>query len=79
MLVLQRTVPMHDLILEDILNPKVREKPEDFDEYLYIVGHGLNFNEGRQLLDTLNVSIVEYKEFTLSFHLTPSQNYSTGG
>ena len=61
-------VPIHYLTQEDILSKRVREKSEDFDEYLYVVGHGLNFNPGHKLHDTVNISMLVYSTFILSFH-----------
>ena len=42
-------VQLHPLTVRDILNPRVREKWSDYDSYLFVVGHGLNFNPGQDL------------------------------
>ena len=63
-----QVIPIHHLTEEDILSKRVREKSEDFEEYLYVVGHGLNFNPGHKLHDTVNVSMLVYSSFILSFH-----------
>ena len=67
-------VTIHHLTQEDILSKRAREKSEDFEEYLYVAGHALNFNPGHQLLDTVNVSILVYKTFILSFHAKGVRN-----
>ena len=46
-------IPIYHLTQEDILSRKVREKSGDFDEYLYVVGHGLNFNTGKKYITPL--------------------------
>ena len=64
-------VQLHPLTVRDILNPRVREKWSDYDSYLFVVGHGLNFNPGQDLLDTISVSSVVFPKVILSFHIQP--------
>ena len=59
------------MTIEDILNPDVREKSEEFEGYLYIVSQGLNFNSGADLLKTVNLSIIIFPNYILSFHNDP--------
>ena len=67
-------IPIHHLTQEDILSKTVREKSEDFEDYLYVVGQALNFNPGHELLDTVNVSMVVFSTFILSFHAKKVKN-----
>ena len=63
-----KIISLHHLTQEDILSKKVREKSEEFDDYLYVIGHALNYNPDHKLHDTVNVSILVYSTFILSFH-----------
>ena len=67
-------VDIHALNRKDILNQAVREKWEDFEGYLYVVGHGLNFNAGREVLDTIHVSFLQFDGFILTFHADPMKS-----
>ena len=40
-------VNIHHLTVEDIQNRRAREKSEDFENYLYVVGQALNFNKNQ--------------------------------
>tara|TARA_B100000809_G_scaffold262923_1_gene314978 strand:- start:319 stop:1326 length:1008 start_codon:yes stop_codon:yes gene_type:complete len=61
-------IPIHDITRRDIFSDRVREKWGDYDEYLFVVGHGLNFNSGKELLDTISVSFLVYPRVLISFH-----------
>lgn len=60
--------PLHDITREELFNGRVREKWSDYQDYLYVIGHGLNFNAGRALLDTISVHFVVFPRSVLSFH-----------
>jgi len=49
-------------------------KWEQFPEYLYVVSHGLNFNAGADLLETLNLSILVFKNTCLTVHAAPMRS-----
>ncbi len=68
---LAQAAGIHELTTRELLNRKVREKWSEFGEYIYVVGHGLNFNPGQELFHTVKISILVYGNFVLSFHLTP--------
>lgn len=68
---LAKHTSIHELTIEDILSSEVREKSEEFDDYLYVIGHGLNFDSGDDLLKTRNISLIVYPHYILSFHNHP--------
>lgn len=62
---------IHPSTVSDCLTRNVPVKWQEFDNYLYIVNHGLNFNEGDDLLETLNLSILVFNDCVLSIHTAP--------
>ena len=59
---------LHRMTAADCLNRLVPVKWELFREYLYVVTHGLNFNEGSDLLETLNLSVVLFEDCCVTVH-----------
>jgi len=68
---------IHKINQKDILDSAVREKWEDFEGYLYVVGHGLNFNPGKEVLDTIHVSFLLFEKIILTFHDQPMKSQVT--
>ena len=62
---------LHPLTADDCLNRLVPVKWQEFDDHLYVVAHGLNFNEGAELLETENLSILVFADGCLSVHAQP--------
>ena len=68
---LGQSLAIHELTMEDLENPKVRPKVEDFDEYLFVVFKAMNFNEGEDLLNAINLNLLLFKNILISVHLKP--------
>lgn len=62
---------IHPLTVDDCLTRRVPVKWENFDDYLYLVSHALNFNRGWDLLETVNLSVLIFRDFVLSVHAVP--------
>ncbi|MFH0924921.1 MAG: magnesium/cobalt transporter CorA [bacterium] len=58
---------LHPLTLEDILNTTQRAKYEDFEDYIVIILKMLSFNDGREEIDSEQVSLILGKDYIISF------------
>ncbi len=62
---------LHPLLLEDVLNTAQRPKFEDFDGFVFVVLKMLSFDDGRQAIESEQVSIVAGENFVVSFQERP--------
>ncbi len=62
---------LHELTLEDLQNPRVRPKVEEFEDYIFVVFKALNFNEGEDILDVINLNMLLFKNVLVTVHLKP--------
>lgn len=62
---------VHHMTTRDCLSRLVPVKWELFEDHLYVVAHGLNFNAGDDLLETLNLSILVFDDLCLTVHTRP--------
>ncbi len=62
---------IHRMTADDCLNRLAPVKIEMAEEYAFLVFHVLNFNEGWDKLDTLNLSFILFKECCITVHSHP--------
>ncbi len=71
---------LHALTLEDILNTGQRSKMEEFDDYLFLIGKILSFDEATDMVQEKHFCLVLMQHMVLSFHeaganiFTPVEN-----
>jgi magnesium transporter len=63
---LTETFHIHPLTQEDIWNDRELPKVEDFDDYLYIVGHSVRFGSSVEKLEIMELDIVLGESFVLT-------------
>lgn len=69
---LSRLFPQfHHLAIEDLLHAEIRPKVELYDDHLFIVFRGLNFNPDSHILDTIGLKIFLGRTFIVSAHREP--------
>lgn len=69
---LSRLFPQfHPLAVEDLLHTEIRPKVEPYDDHLFIVFRGLNFNLDSHILDTIGLKIFLGRTFVVSAHREP--------
>jgi len=64
----------HPLAIEDCVHRQSRPKIEEYSDYLFIVYHGINFNPGEYLLDTIDVDIFLGPNYIVTVHEKPLQS-----
>jgi magnesium transporter len=62
---------IHRMTADDCLNRLAPVKIEMTDDYIFLVTHVLNFNEGWDKLETLNLSFILFKECCITVHSHP--------
>ena len=69
---LERVFRFHHLAVEDCVSPLIRSpKIDDFDDYLFIVVHGINHLVESDIVETAELSIFLGRNFVVSNHNTP--------
>ncbi len=63
----------HPLAIEDCLNDLSEPKLHDYEEYLFLVVHAVNF-ESRDELETIELDMFVNKNFIVTFHREPVQS-----
>lgn len=66
---------LHPLVMEDVVSIGQRPKVEEYDEQLYIVLRGLEYNENRAQVDEDQISIVLGHNYVLSFQELPGDAF----
>ncbi len=69
--IIGNTLGLHELTLEDLQNPKVRPKVEEFEDHLFVVFKAMNFNVGEDILDVINLNFLLFKNTLITVHLKP--------
>ncbi|WP_022666909.1 magnesium/cobalt transporter CorA [Desulfospira joergensenii] len=67
---LGRHFGIHNLTLEDIVNPGQRPKAEDFDDYLYVVFKQLTYDGSKERVGAEQISLIVGQNFLISFQET---------
>ena len=62
------TFCLHPLTLEDILNTGQRSKMEEFDDYLFLIGKILSFDDATEMVQEKHFCLVLMQHMVLSFH-----------
>lgn len=65
---------VHPLAIEEFGHTGVRPKIEEFEQYLYVVLHGINHNEGQQALNTVEFKLLLWKAMLITCHDKPSSS-----
>jgi len=68
--VLEGLFQFHPLAIEDCVTPSSLPKIEDYDDYLFMVTHGVDFNRADKFATT-ELDLFLGKEFLVTFHRTP--------
>jgi len=69
---LKRVFNFHHLAIEDCVSPSIHPpKIDDYEDYLFIVGHGVNFKTESTLLETIEVDLFVGRNFVVSNHNFP--------
>jgi magnesium transporter len=69
--VVSQALNLHELTLEDLQNPRVRPKVEEFEDHIFVVFKALNLNKGEDVLDVINLNILLFKNILITAHLKP--------
>jgi magnesium transporter len=65
----------HPLAIEDCMTPSSLPKIEDYDDYLFMVTHGVDFSREDKFATT-ELDLFLGKEFLVTFHRTPMRSVS---
>src|SRR4051812_41582984 len=60
----------HPLAIEDCMTPSSLPKIEDYDDYLFMVTHGVDFTKDKKFATT-ELDLFLGKEFLVTFHRAP--------
>jgi len=67
----EKGLGLHELTTEDLKNPSGRAKIEDFDGHLFMTFKALNFNEGEDIEETINLNFILFKNLLVTVHISP--------
>lgn len=67
--VLEGVFQFHPLVIEDSVNPNSLPKIEDYEEYMFIVTHGVDFTR-RDKFNTAELDLFLGKDYLVTFHRT---------
>ncbi|UCH51655.1 MAG: magnesium transporter CorA family protein, partial [Chloroflexota bacterium] len=69
---LEQTFGFHPLTVEDCLSTKIHPpKIDDFEEYLFIIVHGVNYAVESEVVETAELAIFLGTNFVVSNHISP--------
>jgi magnesium transporter len=74
--ILEGVFQFHPLAIEDCVTPSSLPKIEDYDDYLFMVTHAVDFNRQDKFAST-ELDLFLGKEFLVTFHRTPLRSVST--
>jgi magnesium transporter len=63
---------LHALAIEECDHSGVRPKLEEFEDHLYLVFHGINHNEGEDLLEAVEFKVFLWRDRLITVHNRPS-------
>jgi magnesium transporter len=75
-LVLEGVFNFHPLAIEDCVTPSSLPKIEDYDDYLFMVTHAVDFTRSDKFATT-ELDLFLGKEFLVTFHRTPLRSVAT--
>jgi len=75
-LILEGVFAFHPLAIEDCVTPSSLPKIEDYDDYLFMVTHAVDFNRTEKFATT-ELDLFLGKEFLVTFHRTPLRSVAT--
>lgn len=75
-LVLEGVFNFHPLAIEDCVTPSSLPKIEDYDDYLFMVTHAVDFTRSDKFATT-ELDLFLGKEFLVTFHRTPLRSVTT--
>ena len=65
---------LHPLAIEECDHAGVRPKIEEFNDHIYVVLHGINHNEGADVLDTVEFKVFLRRGLLITVHDKPSRS-----
>ncbi len=68
--ILENVFQFHPLAIEDCIAPNSLPKVEDYEEYLFLVSHGVDYSRAEKF-NTTELSLFLGKEFVVTFHRQP--------
>lgn len=74
--VLENLFHFHPLAIEDCMTPSSLPKIEDYEDYLFMVTHAVDFSRADKFATT-ELDLFLGKEFLVTFHRTPLRSVST--
>ena len=74
--ILEGVFHFHPLAIEDCLTPSPLPKIEDYDDYLFMVTHAVDFTQENKFATT-ELDLFLGKEFLVTFHRTPLKSVQT--
>jgi magnesium transporter len=74
--ILENVFQFHPLAIEDCVAPSSLPKVEDYDDYLFIVTHAVEFTRKEKFIVT-ELDLFLGKEFIVTFHTEPLRSVST--
>jgi magnesium transporter len=75
-LVLSEVFQFHPLAIEDCVTPSALPKLEDYDDYLFLVMHAVDFTRTEKF-NTTELDFFLGKDYLVTFHHTPLKSVST--
>ena len=69
--ILEEVFAFHPLAIEDCLTVSERPKVDEYETYLFIVIHAVDYTRGTQEFQTTELNIFMGKEFLVTFHRDP--------
>jgi magnesium transporter len=75
--VLEGIFKFHPLAIEDCVQPSALPKVDDYEEYLFMVIHGVDFNRAGGVFDTTELNLFMGKDFLVSYHNVPLKSVET--
>jgi magnesium transporter len=70
-LVLDGVFGFHPLAIEDCLTPSERPKVDEYESYLFLVIHAVDYTRGTEEFRTTELNIFMGKDFVVTFHREP--------
>jgi magnesium transporter len=70
-LVLEGVFDFHPLAIEDCLTPSERPKVDEYETYLFLVIHAVDYTRGTEEFRTTELNIFMGKDFLVTFHREP--------
>jgi len=74
--ILEGVFHFHPLAIEDCVTPSLLPKIEDYDDYLFLVTHAVDFSRAGKFATT-ELDLFLGKEFLVTFHRTPLKSVHT--